>query len=171
LGYTGAEFCPNSAFVSVIDVCCDARFTDRWRDHATSARQRRTLIAKKPKIAPTAIKTVPSGSELVCMYGAPALGGTEAGMILNAPLNVGRPDGSPASSSSPSFAPVIVGTAADLVSATPPVITVVADAVLDGPFVIEPVVRTLPVAAASDLDSLAADSDAIALERFGRPVS
>jgi hypothetical protein len=30
----------------------------------------------KPSAAPTAMKTVPSGVLVVCMYGAPAVGGT-----------------------------------------------------------------------------------------------
>lgn len=39
-------------------------------------RQARTASPINPRIAPTAIKTVPSGVFDVCIYGAPALGGT-----------------------------------------------------------------------------------------------
>jgi len=119
-------------------------------------------------MAPTAMNTVPSGSELVFMYGAPASGGTEAGMILYAPARVGSPEGNPASSASPEE-PVIVGTAAVWVSSTPPVITLVNEAVLDGPFVTVPV--PLAVTEASDRELRAADSSAIALDKLGNPVS
>lgn len=53
-----------------------ARRTERFTDHATIPRQARTASPIKPSIAPTAIKTVPSGVFVVCKYGAPAVGGT-----------------------------------------------------------------------------------------------
>jgi hypothetical protein len=48
-----------------------------------------------PRMAPTTIKTVPSGRLLVCMYGALAVGGTEGETIENAPDKVGRPVSTP----------------------------------------------------------------------------
>lgn len=119
-------------------------------------------MAKKPSIAPTAMKTVPSGRELVCMYGAPAFGGTEAGTILKAPVRVGNPEGRP-SASPPAFGPVIVGTGPVNVSdCPPPVITAVVATVLDAPPEIDASPVVLPVV--TDLVSC----DLIALERFGR---
>ena len=53
-----------------------ARRTERFTDHATIPRHARTASPMNPRIAPTAIKTVPSGVFEVCMYGAPAVGGT-----------------------------------------------------------------------------------------------
>jgi hypothetical protein len=41
-------------------------------------RQARTEKARNPKMAPTAIKTVPSGRDEVRMYGALEVGGTVA---------------------------------------------------------------------------------------------
>lgn len=53
-----------------------ARRTERFTDQATIPRQARTASPIKPSMAPTAIKTVPSGVFVVCKYGAPAVGGT-----------------------------------------------------------------------------------------------
>lgn len=53
-----------------------ARRTERFTDHATIPRQARTANPMNPSIAPTAMKTVPSGVLDVCMYGAFAMGGT-----------------------------------------------------------------------------------------------
>lgn len=53
-----------------------ARFTERFTDQATSARQARTESPITPRAAPTAMKTVPSGMLDFCMYGASAVGGT-----------------------------------------------------------------------------------------------
>lgn len=53
-----------------------ARRTERFTDHATMPRQARTASPMNPSIAPTAMKTVPSGVFDVCMYGAFAMGGT-----------------------------------------------------------------------------------------------
>lgn len=50
--------------------------TDRFTDHATIPRQARSARPTKPRTAPTAMKTVPSGVSDVCMYGASASGGT-----------------------------------------------------------------------------------------------
>lgn len=58
--------------------CVAARLMLRWRDQTTSPRQRTTAIAKKPRIAPTIMKTVPSGSVDCFMKGALAVGGTVA---------------------------------------------------------------------------------------------
>lgn len=59
------------------EVCARAaRRTERFTDHATMPRQARTASPINPRMAPTAIKTVPSGTFVVCMYGAFAVGGT-----------------------------------------------------------------------------------------------
>lgn len=58
-----------------------ARRTERFTDHATIPRQARTARPIKPRIAPTAMKTVPSGVFDVCIYGAFAVGG----MVTMAP--------------------------------------------------------------------------------------
>jgi hypothetical protein len=60
----------------------------RWRDQTTSPRHRITDIAKKPRMAPTMMKTVPSGSLDCCMNGALAVGGTEGATY--APASVGK---------------------------------------------------------------------------------
>jgi hypothetical protein len=44
---------------------------------ATAPRQARMTRPKRPRTAPTAMKTVPSGRLDLCMYGAFAVGGTE----------------------------------------------------------------------------------------------
>jgi hypothetical protein len=56
------------------------------------------------------MKTVPSGRFETCMYGAPAVGGTEGATILKTPAIVGRPVGKAPPVVS-EFPPVIVGTA------------------------------------------------------------
>lgn len=61
-----------------------ARRTERFTDHATMPRQARTANPMNPRIAPTAMKTVPSGVFDVCMYGAFAIGG----MVTMGPLVV-----------------------------------------------------------------------------------
>lgn len=48
-------------------------------DHATSPRHAITIKPTKPRRAPTPMKTVPSGSDDFCMYGALAVGGTVGG--------------------------------------------------------------------------------------------
>lgn len=53
-----------------------ARRTERFTDHATMARQASRVRPMRPRAAPTAMKTVPSGALLSCMYGAFAIGGT-----------------------------------------------------------------------------------------------
>lgn len=45
----------------------------------------------KPRMAPTMMKTVPSGNVLCCMNGAFAVGGTEAVTGWIAPDSLGRP--------------------------------------------------------------------------------
>lgn len=52
-----------------------ARRTERLTDHATIPRQASTASPIRPRMAPTAMKTVPSGVFVVCMYGAFAVGG------------------------------------------------------------------------------------------------
>lgn len=44
-----------------------ARRTERFTDHATIARQASKVRPMRPKAAPTAMKTVPSGALLSCM--------------------------------------------------------------------------------------------------------
>lgn len=53
-----------------------ARLTERFTDHAIIPRHARTASPISPSIAPTAMKTVPSGVLEVCMYGAFSTGGT-----------------------------------------------------------------------------------------------
>ncbi|CAH0053287.1 unnamed protein product [Clonostachys solani] len=48
-------------------------------------RQRRMAKKKAPKIAPTAMKTVPSGARECCMNGAFTVGGTAAGAYVGTP--------------------------------------------------------------------------------------
>jgi hypothetical protein len=50
--------------------------TERWSRHAMMARQSRRERPKAPRMAPTQMKTVPSGTLDVRMYGALSLGGT-----------------------------------------------------------------------------------------------
>lgn len=58
------------------DACFMAAFlTERFTDHATIARQASRVRPITPRAAPTAIKTVPSGALLCCIYGALAIGG------------------------------------------------------------------------------------------------
>jgi hypothetical protein len=68
--------------------------TERWRAQATRPRQRRTLVAMKPRMAPTIMKTVPSGMVLCCMKGACWVLGTTGVTIVATPVNVGRSVGS-----------------------------------------------------------------------------
>lgn len=53
-----------------------ARRTERFTDHAIIARHASRVRPIRPRAAPTAINTVPSGAALSCMYGAFAIGGT-----------------------------------------------------------------------------------------------
>lgn len=79
VGYAAADRflrLPRRRRLDSADCAKAARRTERFTDHATMPRQARTDSPIKPRIAPTAIKTVPSGVFDVCMYGAPALGGT-----------------------------------------------------------------------------------------------
>lgn len=80
-----------------------ARLTERWRDQATRPRQSRTLMAMKPRMAPTTMKTVPSGRLLCCMKGAWLVFGTMGVTILPTPVNVGRLVGS--DGRAPAFVP------------------------------------------------------------------
>lgn len=67
-----------------------ARRTERLIDHATMPRQASTDSPMKPKAAPTAMKTVPSGTFDFCMYGALVVGGTVATGISYVKLEVGN---------------------------------------------------------------------------------
>ena len=80
--YNGAAGVRNRAFVSDMFWTIAARLTERCNDQAIRPRQRRTDMARKPNMAPTAINTDPSGRFEVCMYGALAVGGTEGATIL-----------------------------------------------------------------------------------------
>jgi hypothetical protein len=103
----------------------------------------------KPRMAPTTIKTVPSGSLLVCMYGALAVGGTEGATITYAPDRVGRPVKAP---SAVAVVPVMTGADVDTPPVVPePVITTV-DEVFAVPVVAlpEPELDCVPADAAFD---------------------
>jgi hypothetical protein len=86
-------------------------------------------MAMKPRMAPTTMKTVPSGRLLCCMKGAWAVSGTMGVTITPTPVNVGRlvgSDGRP-----PAFVPaaddpnpVIVGGAVFVPFTPPPVIEI-----------------------------------------------
>jgi len=52
-----------------------ARRTERFTDHATIPRQASTASPIRPRMAPTAMKTVPSGVFVLRIYGAFAIGG------------------------------------------------------------------------------------------------
>lgn len=67
-----------------------ARLTERWRDHATRPRQASTAAPKKARIAPTQMKTVPSGRSDFCINGALAVSGTFWSGTPT-PARVGRP--------------------------------------------------------------------------------
>ena len=94
--------------MSVLYCAAAARLTDRCNDQATRPRQSRTDRARKPRMAPTAMKTVPSGAVETCMYGAFEVGGTEGATMMNSPVIDGRPVGKapPVVAEDP---PVIVG--------------------------------------------------------------
>jgi hypothetical protein len=133
-------------------------------------------------MAPTAMKTVPSGILETRINGASAVGGTDGATITNAPARVGRPLGRPP----PSVAlppPVITGTDTDEAADPEPVILPVGEGPVDvaevfdaGWVVLDPsspdalVGSALPVcfAAAEDLE---ADCDDAALGREGRDLS
>lgn len=57
--------------------CCEAFWTERWRDQATIPRQAKMARAQKARADPTTMKTVPSGRVDCCMNGAPLVEGTE----------------------------------------------------------------------------------------------
>jgi len=142
-----------------------ARLTDRWSAQAVRPRQRMTDMARKPRMAPTTMKTVPSGREEICMNGASAVGGTVGATILNAPARVGRPVRAPPSVFVPP--PVIEIGGTDPVGAADP--EPVIFAVGDGPLELAPPVVLVPLvlsllAVSADLDCAC---DCNASERFG----
>lgn len=65
--------------------------TERCNDHATRPRHASTEAAKKARIAPTQMKTVPSGRSDFCMKAAPAVSGTFI-LGIPTPASVGRPE-------------------------------------------------------------------------------
>jgi len=81
------------ALVSDILAFIAARLTERWSDQATRHLQRMTERANSPNADPTAMNTVPSGSEDFCMKGAFAVGGTVTlGVgIEEPPVSDGKP--------------------------------------------------------------------------------
>lgn len=107
-------------------------------------------------MAPTMMKMVPSGKEDVCMKGAFAVGGTEAGGYEYAPLSFGRPV---RAESEVAALPVIEGTVAAAVveAAFVPV------AVMEGMEVLSPDVAAVVDAAAEEAAAVA-----VAEERAGR---
>lgn len=72
-------------------------------------------------MAPTAMKTVPSGKLETCMYGALDVGGTDGATILNSPEIEGRPVGKPPPVVA-ELPPVIVGIVPVAETEEPPVI-------------------------------------------------
>ena len=81
------------ALVSDILAFIAARLTERWSDQATRHLQRMTERANSPNADPTAMNTVPSGSEDFCMKGAFAVGGTVilGVAIEEPPVSDGKP--------------------------------------------------------------------------------
>jgi hypothetical protein len=87
------RFFPGTAdmvLISAMFWAIAARLTERCSDHATRPRHASTAAAKKARIAPTQIKTVPSGRSDFCMKAAPAVSGTFM-MGTPTPARVGRP--------------------------------------------------------------------------------
>ena len=79
----------HAAFVSDGITLANAAFlTDLLIEYATNARHPITHSARNPSIAPTTMKTVPSGRDDFCMNGALAVYGTMRVGIL-APSMVG----------------------------------------------------------------------------------
>lgn len=76
--YTVARFfrLPRSSRFESADCAMAARRTERFTDHATMPRHASNASPMSPRMAPTAMKTVPSGMFVVRMYGAFAVGGT-----------------------------------------------------------------------------------------------
>jgi len=166
--------------VSFIAVCWAraARLTERWRDQAMRPRQRSTLMAMKPRMAPTTMKTVPSGIVLCCMNGACFVLGTTGVTIVAIPVKVGRLVGSEGSPESLVTEEVSFGTGAVVVlpvnAIVVPVPVLVTALVFTGlaevlPFVCVAVERLgRSVAAAPWADVLVASSEtASAAERSG----
>lgn len=79
------------AFISAKFCARAARLTDRCSDHATSPRHRSTQAPRKPRIAPTQMKTVPSGRSDFCMNKARDVSGT-CWLGIPTPARVGRPE-------------------------------------------------------------------------------
>lgn len=65
--------------------------TERCNDHATRPRHASTAAAKAARIAPTQMKTVPSGRSDFCIKGAAAVSGT-FWFGIPTPASVGRPE-------------------------------------------------------------------------------
>lgn len=76
--YTVARFfrLPRSSRFESADCAMAARRTERFTDHATMPRHASNASPMSPRMAPTAMKTVPSGMFVVRIYGAFAVGGT-----------------------------------------------------------------------------------------------
>jgi hypothetical protein len=55
-----------------------ARLTERWRSRLTMRRHSKMARRKAPRMAPTAMKTVPSGARECCIKGAFSVGGIAA---------------------------------------------------------------------------------------------
>ena len=155
----------------------------RWRAQTTSPRHRITDIARKPRIAPTMMKTVPSGRLDSLMNGALAVGGTDG--LTYPPARVGRPVSLPVSVADE---PVMTGTVpvSEVVEAEVDVIDgtdwldVVEGALVDEDWVLDEVVvvvvddvcvvpvldEALVVVAALPVEDWVVEEE----ERFGRPV-
>jgi hypothetical protein len=148
------------AFISDMFWAIAARLTERWSDHATRPRHASTAAAAKARIAPTQIKTVPSGRSDFCMKAAPAVSGT-CMTGTPTPASVGRPE----SCTMPSgFATV---GKSELVVGLAPVVVVC------GASLLTDVCTVVDWAAAVDFAAALVDapwpSGAESVERFGRP--
>jgi hypothetical protein len=115
-----------------------------------------------PRMAPTTIKTVPSGRLLVCMYGALAVGGTEGETIEYAPDKVGRPVSTPSVTAAFDVA-AMLGTLVNLVADVPEPVIVTPAAELEP----EPV----PVPADAVVEAVFEASAAVAFAEFDVGVS
>lgn len=133
-------------------------------------------MARKPRIAPTTMKTVPSGRFDTCMKGASAVGGTEGATIWNAPESVGSPEGrAPPLVAVPP--PVMLGTVPDVAADPEPVILAVGEGPVDVLVILfalvesvlsAEVVLSILAVALTDSADLDAACELRAFERFGR---
>ena len=89
LGVVVPLFLTSLRWLYCADCAIAAFLTERCSDHATKPRHARTTSPMKPRVAPTAMNTVPSGYCDFCINGAPAVEGTLCTGAL-APAKVGK---------------------------------------------------------------------------------